>query len=123
MAFRFGLPTAPPTRPPAAADEGVAVLVVDPDAETRQLYARTLEREGFRVFAAIDGREAVVQLVKARPAAVILHTSLPYIDGFELCDLIRHDEASAAVRIVAITTNATHAYGLLVRERGADVVL
>src|SRR5262249_43037512 len=58
------------------------VLVVDDDADLRRLLRGLLEKDGWVVDEAADGREALVRL-SARPSLVLLDLLMPVMDGFE----------------------------------------
>ncbi|MEX2356366.1 MAG: response regulator transcription factor [Thermaerobacterales bacterium] len=71
-----------------------AVLIVDDEADTRHLLRLYLEREGFDITEAGDGREALKQFQEhvsgGRPfSAVVLDLMLPGIDGWEVCQRLR----------------------------------
>ncbi|MDW8047634.1 MAG: response regulator, partial [Chloroflexota bacterium] len=65
------------------------ILVVDDEANIRELAALYLEKEGFQVEAAIDGEDALARFESSPPALVVLDLMLPRIDGFEVCRRIR----------------------------------
>jgi DNA-binding response OmpR family regulator len=60
------------------------VLVVDDDAEIRDVVRWLLEDEGWVVETASDGREAVEQATRARPALIVLDMGLPIMNGEEV---------------------------------------
>jgi twitching motility two-component system response regulator PilG len=99
------------------------VLVVDPDGDVRESCAQSLSAFGMRVHEAVDGREALACIYSVRPGAVVVAAQLAFIDGFELCSLLRQDAAIAPLRIVGITTDASPEHAEQFRDLGADVVL
>ena len=74
------------------------VLVVDDDAKTRDMLRRTLQKEGWTVAEAADGREALGQLERSRPALVLLDLMMPEMDGFEVLERMRREDAWRASR-------------------------
>ena len=60
------------------------ILVVDDDAKIVQLLRMYLEREGFQVHAARDGREAIEMFDAGRPALIVLDRMLPEVGGVEV---------------------------------------
>jgi len=77
------------------------ILVVDDEAPIRRMLRKMLEREGYRVLEASDGREAV-RLQAAEPAdLVITDLFMPEVDGFETIREIR--KLSSRVGILAIS--------------------
>ena len=65
------------------------VLVVDDHPEIRDLMVKILERRGYRVSTASDGHDALTQFALARPDLVISDLSMPGLNGYQLCRLIR----------------------------------
>jgi two-component system OmpR family response regulator len=65
------------------------VLVVDDDPHIRELVRVFLEREGFEVTEASDGRDALARLEVTRADLVILDVMMPNMDGWELCRRLR----------------------------------
>ncbi len=66
------------------------VLVVEDDADIRQLLVEILDDEGYAVALAEDGVQAIEQVVAARPALLILDLMLPRLNGDEvLAELAR----------------------------------
>ena len=77
------------------------ILVVEDDDQTRELLRRGLEREGYCVAEAADGRVALDLLDRLCPALVVLDLLLPGADGFVLAERIQRD--SPATPIVVLT--------------------
>lgn len=70
---------------PGRAGGGVSVLVVDDESTVRRLVARVLEREGYTVFEADDGADALDLIrVKARVDVVVTDIVMPRVNGVEL---------------------------------------
>ena len=65
------------------------VLVVDDHPEIRDLMVKILERRGYGVSTASDGHDALTQFALARPDLVITDLSMPGLNGYQLCRLIR----------------------------------
>jgi CheY-like chemotaxis protein len=79
------------------------ILVVDDDADFRALARRMLEREGYAVVEADNGRVALDRLRDATPGVILLDLMMPEMDGFEFADAVRADAAWRSVPIVVIT--------------------
>jgi CheY-like chemotaxis protein len=79
------------------------VLVVDDDAEIRQLLRRMLEPDGYRVVEADNGRVALDRLRDVVPSVVLLDLMMPEMDGFEFVTEFRREPAWRAIPIVVIT--------------------
>jgi signal transduction histidine kinase/DNA-binding response OmpR family regulator len=79
------------------------VLVVDDDSRSRDMLRRTLQKEGWTVAEAVDGREALSQLQRSRPALVLLDLMMPEMDGFEVLERMRHDKAWRDIPVIIVT--------------------
>ena len=79
------------------------VLVVEDDASTRELVRRTLEREGWQVREAEDGRAGLGWVVQDPPELILLDLMLPGIDGFEFVAELRRHAEWRDIPVVVIT--------------------
>jgi DNA-binding response OmpR family regulator len=91
-----------------AQSEAPSVLVVEDDVHIADVLTFLLQRQGYRVIHAADGRVAVGHIV-ARPAPdlVLLDVMLPFVDGFEIVGLIRAQPGWQATPIVMLTARNT----------------
>lgn len=94
------------------------ILVVDDETRLRLLIADFLEVEGYRVYEAKDGREAL-EVFKAEPdlQMVILDVMMPYYDGWDVCKKIRE---TSKVPIIMVTAKDTEPDELQGFTSGAD---
>jgi diguanylate cyclase (GGDEF)-like protein len=69
------------------------ILVADDEPINRALIQRRLERAGYHVLTAQNGREALDKARSERPDLVILDVMMPVMDGLEACQMIKADEA------------------------------
>jgi CheY-like chemotaxis protein len=106
-----------------APERRAPILVVDPDDDTRALYRASFQFGQCEVVEASDGREALIEALMRTPALVITELTLPFIDGYSLCALLRRDRATADVPILVVTAEAHPAAGDRARLAGADNVL
>jgi CheY-like chemotaxis protein len=94
----------PRRKPMANGPQAPLVLLVDDDEDSRFLYAHHLtEAAGFRVAEAADGREGVERAVTLRPDVIVLDLSLPDIDGWEALRVLKSDERTRAIPVLALT--------------------
>jgi len=98
-------------------------LLVDRDADTRQLYAAYLRQAQCRIEEAEDGREALAKAISRHPDIVVTETRLPGISGLDLCALLRNDSVTAAIPIVFVTGDAHAPDVERAAAAGADAVL
>jgi len=93
------------------------ILVVDDEPTVRETLAENLQREGYRVVTASDGREALARFRGERPDLVILDVMLPELSGVEVCRIIR---AESAVPILMLTAKDAEIDTVVGLEVGAD---
>ena len=93
------------------------VLVVDDDAEIRKLLGEYLERNGFRVSLANDGRDMRRALEAGRPDLVVLDLMLPGDSGLALCRDLR---AGSNLPVIMLTARADEVDRIVGLEMGAD---
>lgn len=93
------------------------ILVVDDEANIRELTALYLEKEGFQVESAVDGEDALARFEASPPALVILDLMLPRVDGFEVCRRIRRVSDVPILMLTARSEDVDKIVGL---ELGAD---
>ena len=82
------------------------ILTVDDSASVRQMVGFTLERAGYAVMQAADGREALAKLSGAPAQLVITDLNMPNMDGLELIRQVRQAPGYRFVPIVMLTTES-----------------
>jgi len=80
-----------------------SVLVVEDDPAGRDLLRRTLERHGWEVIEAADGRAGLDCLERAFPALILLDLLMPEMDGFEFMDLLRQRPEGRRIPVMVVT--------------------
>jgi signal transduction histidine kinase/DNA-binding response OmpR family regulator len=83
--------------------EASLALVVDDEIEARALLRRGLERDGWRVVEAQNGRDALERLEHVTPQLILLDLMMPEMDGFEFVARIREQERWRSIPILVIT--------------------
>ncbi|HEX3701701.1 MAG TPA: response regulator transcription factor [Vicinamibacterales bacterium] len=96
------------------------VLIVEDDPDIAQLVARYLEKAGFVVDHAANGRDALEAIAARVPDAMVLDLMLPHVDGLDVCRRVRADERTAAIPIVMLTARAEESERIVGLELGAD---
>ena len=80
-----------------------SVLVVEDDPATREAVRRALERDGWTVFEADNGRSALESLEQAAPDLIVLDLMMPEMDGFEFVAELRRSESGRRIPVVVVT--------------------
>jgi DNA-binding response OmpR family regulator len=84
------------------------VLVVEDDVHIAQVLTFMLERQGYRVTYAEDGRAAIQHIVSSPvPDLILLDVMLPYVDGFEVMAMIRARAGWETVPVLMLTAKNT----------------
>ena len=79
------------------------VLVVDDNADDRQMLCRLLVKEGLTVNEAGNGKEALESVAQHLPLFVILDLMMPEMDGFEFLEVFRRNAAWQDVPVIVLT--------------------
>ena len=79
------------------------VLVIDDDFESRSLVVRYLEKEGFNVTEAGNGRQGLEQYHARKPAAILLDLIMPEMDGFQFVQELHKIDPQRTTPIVVLT--------------------
>lgn len=86
-----------------------SILVVDDDEIMRNALKRILETEGYKVVLAIDGLELSKVLETSRLDMILLDVNLPWVDGFELCRLIKDHHTLKDVPVILVSARKSKA--------------
>lgn len=95
----------------------LTVLVVDDEPPIVELVRGYLEREGWNVIWASDGRQTLELIARERPDVVVLDLMLPGLDGIEVCRELRKFSTAFVVMLTAKSEEVDKLVGLAV---GAD---
>lgn len=93
------------------------ILVVDDEANIRDLARMYLEKDGYRVDTVTNGAEALVYIAQTPPTLMVLDLMLPEIDGWEVCRRVRADSNLPILMLTARDDDIDKIVGL---EMGAD---
>ncbi len=101
-------------------EPGSLILVVDDYQDAREMYAEYLQYSGFRVAEARNGNEAVAQARSLKPDLILMDLSLPGMDGWEATRVLKADEDTRHIPIVALTGHALAGASEGARKAGCD---
>lgn len=79
------------------------VLVVDDNADSRELTATLVEISGHESKTASDGGEAIEQANRYQPDAILLDIGLPDMTGYDVCRTIREQDWASEIPIIALS--------------------
>jgi twitching motility two-component system response regulator PilG len=79
------------------------IMVVDDSPTVRKLVAIKLEKHGHRVIPAVDGMDAMAKLNEETPDLILLDVTMPRMDGYQLCKIIKSNEAYKRIPVVMLS--------------------
>jgi CheY-like chemotaxis protein len=80
------------------------LLVVEDDADTRELVAWSLRRAGYDVEEAGDGREALASIMRECPRLLITDCNMPNMTGIELATQLAVDERLCSIPVIVVSS-------------------
>ena len=96
------------------------ILLVEDNEMNRDMLSRRLERKGYQVTMAVDGREGVAMATSGQFDLVLMDMSLPEIDGWEATRQLRAAPETRHLPIIALTAHAMAGDREKAIEAGAD---
>lgn len=96
------------------------ILVVDDEEHIVELIKFNLEKNGYKVITADNGRDALAIAKEQQPDLVLLDLMLPGMDGLEVCKEIRKETSISNMPIIMITAKGEELDKILGLELGAD---
>ncbi len=94
------------------------VLVVDDEAEVRELVSEILGRAGFRPVTADDGERVLELALQHHPALIILDIMLPKVDGYTTVVRLRGDPLTRHIPVIMITGRTERWFPMLSADMG-----
>ncbi|GEM_PF-2459756 len=82
---------------------GKVVMVVDDSPTVRKLVSLKLEKFGHSVISAVDGMDALAKMSEETPDLILLDITMPRLDGYQLCKLIKGNESTKHVPVVMLS--------------------
>ncbi|HWQ61994.1 MAG TPA: response regulator transcription factor [Negativicutes bacterium] len=96
------------------------ILIVDDEANIRQLVKFNLEKEGFTTIEAEDGDACLEAVSRGKPDLIVLDIMLPGQDGLEVCRILKSRPETAGIAIIMLTAKIEEIDTILGLEMGAD---
>ncbi|MGC6456855.1 MAG: response regulator transcription factor [Akkermansiaceae bacterium] len=96
------------------------ILIVEDEIDIANLVAFNLERSGFQVTIASDGREGLEKVLQEQPSLVILDLMLPGMDGYQVLKEMQRDSRSHAIPVLMLTAKGQIDDRIKGLELGAD---
>ena len=100
-----------------SSEQSLRILIVDDEKTIRRFLKATLQSQGYQIFEAVDGNEALQLSVSAHPDAIIMDLGLPDMDGIEVVRKIRK---RSRIPIVILSVRDNEADMIEALDAGAD---
>lgn len=82
------------------------ILLVEDNEMNRDMLSRRLARKGYEVVQAVDGAQGVAMATQQKTDLILMDMSLPVLDGWEATRLLKADEVTAHIPVIALTAHA-----------------
>ncbi len=102
------------------ADKSYKILVVDDEEDILEFLSYNLKKDGYQVYSASNGQEAIDQAKRVDPDLIILDIMMPELDGIEVCSRLREDERFAETVIAFLTARNEEFSQIVGFDAGAD---
>lgn len=99
------------------------VLVCDDERHIVRLIQVNLERQGYEVVTAFDGKEGLEKIRSEKPNLVVLDVMMPYMDGFEVLKTLRREPETENLPVIMLTAKAQDKDVFEGYHYGADMYL
>ncbi len=96
------------------------ILVVDDDENTVELISKILAEEGYQIFTAYDGEQAIIAAEQESPDLITLDVQMPKMTGFEACQRLKQKEKTKDIPIIFISGQRSADRIILGYDLGAD---
>jgi len=96
------------------------LLLIEDNEMNRDMLSRRLERKGYQVIIAVDGQEGIELAQTQSPDLILMDMSLPVMDGWEATRILKANEATRKLPIIALTAHAMAGDREKALEAGVD---
>jgi DNA-binding response OmpR family regulator len=97
-----------------------SILIIDDEADIRELVAFKLGQRGYEVHVESDGEAGLAAIMQLHPDLVLLDWMMPKVSGIEVCELIRNGVDSPCVPVIMLTACAQESDVQRGFDAGAD---
>ena len=96
------------------------ILLVEDNEMNRDMLSRRLERRGFEVLLAVDGRQGIAVARAQQPDLILMDMSLPVVDGWAATRQLKAMPETQHIPVIALTAHAMSGDEEKAREAGCD---
>jgi len=96
------------------------ILIVEDELDAASLLKMHLEKHGYEVLCAEDGKEGYNLARTRAPDLILLDLMIPKVDGFWICSMIKGNKKFAGIMIIALTARSSDSDMKMAKECGVD---
>jgi len=82
------------------------ILLVEDNELNRDMLSRRLKKRGFTIDIAIDGQQGIDMAISGAPDLILLDMSLPIVDGWDAAKILKGNDITKGIPIIALTAHA-----------------
>lgn len=97
-----------------------SVLIVEDNKTNADVLSRRLQNRGYKIQIATNGRIGVELALAHKPDLILMDIGMPELDGIEATRVLKSNEATKAIPIIAITASAFESDHIAATEAGCD---
>lgn len=99
------------------------ILIVDDEPNILLSLDFLMKKNGYNVFIARDGEEALNIIIQEKPEIIILDIMMPKVDGYEVCQYVRQHDEFASAKVVFLSAKSKESDIQKGYEMGADLYM
>jgi CheY-like chemotaxis protein len=100
--------------------QSTTILIVDDQADNRDMLSALLSQEGYRTLTASGGMEAMDAIANDCPHLILLDVSMPDMDGYAVASLLKADPKTSGIPIIMVTAHAGRGARVVGLNTGAE---
>ncbi|MDG1777135.1 MAG: response regulator transcription factor [Crocinitomicaceae bacterium] len=97
-----------------------SILIIDDEADIREILGYNLKKEGFEIHTASNGIEGIKIAEHTNPDLIVLDVMMPEMDGIEVCERLRGNEKTKHIKICFLTARSEDYSQIAGFDAGAD---
>ncbi|MBN2003192.1 MAG: hybrid sensor histidine kinase/response regulator [Anaerolineae bacterium] len=101
-------------------EKALCILIVDDDDTLRELLHDLLIKDGYKVLTAANGQEALAEMDKQRPDAIIADIMMPNMDGYSFYEAVRQKQEWVSIPFIFLTAKGEHEDIMRGKAMGAE---
>lgn len=96
------------------------ILIVEDNIDNYELVRFVLERAGYDVFLAVNGRDGVAAATLQKPDLILMDLTMPEMDGWQAAEKLKSNESTSSIPLVALTAHTLPSERRRAMEAGCD---